>query len=110
AQQRVDERRLDGVVGILAPPEMLEAQPEDGLAVTFVQTCGVRLGRTDVGLRLDRSDRAHGTPMIAVVVETSGSGGRVGAGGTTTVGTAGGGRGSSSGGAGSCAVIVVGAG
>jgi len=73
--------------------------------VALVQTSGVRLGCPDVGLCLDRSDGAHGTPTIDVVVGTSGSAGTSGIDGTTTVGSGvGDGNGSSSNGAGSCGV------
>ena len=49
AQERVDERQLHRVVGVLAPAQLPEAEAEDRPVVPFVEALGVRLVRRDVG-------------------------------------------------------------
>ncbi len=64
ALQRVDERRLDGVVSVLAAAELLQAEPVDRAPVALVQASRVSLRRADIRLWCCRSDCAHGIPTL----------------------------------------------
>jgi hypothetical protein len=68
-----DEGRLQGVVRVLAPAQLLEAEAEDRAVMPFVDALGVRFVRRDVRPLACRSDRAHGSPSGVVAVARSGS-------------------------------------
>jgi hypothetical protein len=73
-EKGVDERRLCGVIGVLAPAQQPQAMPEDRAVVSLVELCCIRLaGSAPLAYSLG-VDGAHGPTKVVAVVTTEATG------------------------------------